>query len=365
MRLHETGWRVRNLKGTLVNTLLAAAVLLAAATANAQETLYFADIFNPSFSDGYLRKVNTDGSGLQTLVNTGGGLRGVAVDRFAGKVYWTDVDDDAIRRANLDGSGAEDLVTAGLAFPKVIDLNLLTGKLYWGDQTLGQIGSADLDGSNAAPLLSTNFSSGLAVDPVNGKLYWSAYIDGPPWDQGEILRANLDGSGVETVVTGAGKPANIALDIAAGKVYWTDYAFDVVRRANLDGSDVEDLFIVGDNLNPGGIALDLPEGKVYWGQDVSYPPYVGKIMRMNLDGSNQEDVATDLGMVTDLALPAPLPGDFDDDGDVDLDDFDIFAGCMTGPDIPTGPGCEPADIDADGDVDLADFGVFQAAFTGS
>ncbi|MCK4341215.1 MAG: hypothetical protein KAY37_05765 [Phycisphaerae bacterium] len=188
MRSHETEWRVHNLKGALVNTLLSAAVLLAAAPANAQETLYFADIFNPSFSDGYLRKVNTDGSGLQTLVNTGGGLRGVAVNRFAGKVYW--------------------------------------------------------------------------------------------------------------------------------------------------------------------------------GQDVSYPPYVGKIMRMNLDGSNQEDVATDLGMVTDLTLPAPLPGDLNGDGDVDLDDFNIFADCMTGPVIPTTPGCEPADLHADDHVDLADFAVFQQGFTG-
>jgi hypothetical protein len=365
MRLQDAGRRTCSLKGVGVHAWVVGAVLLLTTPAAAQETIYFADIFYPSFSNGYVRKVGTDGAGLQTLVNVGGGLRGVAVDRFAGRIYWTDVDGDVIRRANLNGSGAVDLLTAGLSFPMAIELDLLNGKLYWGDQSLGQIGSADLDGSNAAPLLSTNFASGLAVDVVNSKIYWSSASDLPPWNEGEIRRANLDGSEIETVVTGAGKPADIALDVTGGRVYWTDYTFDVVRRAHLDGSGVEDLFVVGENLNPGGIALDLSAGKVYWGQDVSTPPYVGKIMRMNLDGSNPEDVALNLGMVTDLVLSARLPGDVNDDGDVDLDDYHAWVDCLTGPGIPTTAGCEPADLQADDDVDLADFSTFQRVFRGS
>ncbi len=70
------------------------------------------------------------------------------------------------------------------------------------------------------------------------------------------------------------------------------------------------------------------------------------------------------------AYEFPLPGDFDKDNDVDLDDFNTFAGCMAGPDVlDPPPGCDvadfgSADLDGDSDVDLADFTRFQRAFTG-
>ena len=58
-------------------------------------------------------------------------------------------------------------------------------------------------------------------------------------------------------------------------------------------------------------------------------------------------------------------GDFDDDGDVDLEDFANWDDCMTGPDgAPYESGCEAFDTESDGDVDLRDFAGFQEAFTG-
>jgi hypothetical protein len=56
-----------------------------------------------------------------------------------------------------------------------------------------------------------------------------------------------------------------------------------------------------------------------------------------------------------------LPGDLDDDGDVDLDDYELFETDLTGPAIPS---ASPADLDSDGDVDLGDFSMFAAHLTG-
>ncbi len=70
-----------------------------------------------------------------------------------------------------------------------------------------------------------------------------------------------------------------------------------------------------------------------------------------------------LGEIQAKALPA---SDFDNDCDVDLDDFGFFQACATGPDAgPPIPGCEAADLDFDFDVDQSDFGVFQRCYSGA
>jgi len=63
---------------------------------------------------------------------------------------------------------------------------------------------------------------------------------------------------------------------------------------------------------------------------------------------------------------APTAGaDFDYDGDVDADDFEIFEACATGPGVAPPPdGCAYVDLDADADVDQSDFAVIQACLSG-
>jgi hypothetical protein len=79
-----------------------------------------------------------------------------------------------------------------------------------------------------------------------------------------------------------------------------------------------------------------------------------------------------------LYMPEPVPGDFDNDKDVDANDFATFEACATAPGIHYDPsalpvGCNlipdtqdiiPADFDRDADVDQADFAVFQRCYSG-
>ncbi len=69
--------------------------------------------------------------------------------------------------------------------------------------------------------------------------------------------------------------------------------------------------------------------------------------------------------------PASLPGDFDGDGDVDLQDYGECCDCITGPRFApcapalyADPDCAVFDFDGDGKVSLIDFAGFQNSVSG-
>ena len=176
-------------------------------------------------------------------------------------------------------SSGVSITVATVTAPRAEDAN----RIYWTDTTAGKLQRSNLDGSGVETLVTTGLEApiGIALDVAGGKMYWTD----PPADR--IQRSNLDGSGVETLVTtGLEIPIGIALDVAGGKMYWTDNGTEKIQRSNLDGSGVETLVATGLS-NPRGVALDAAGGKMYWtdkGTD--------KIQRSNLDGSSVEDLVT-------------------------------------------------------------------------
>ena len=172
---------------------------------------------------------------------------------------------------------------SGIGEPVVATTASQMWKLYWTDRGTSKIQRSNLDGSGVEDLVTTGLSGpvGLALDVSGGKMYWT------DWLRDKIQRSNLDGSGVEDLVTtGLDWPWGIALDVSGGKMYWTDRGTQKIQRSNLDGSGVEDL--VTTRLDkPWGIALDVSGGKMYWTDRGT-----NKIQRSNLDGSGVEDLVT-------------------------------------------------------------------------
>ena len=160
-------------------------------------------------------------------------------------------------------------------------------KLYWTDIPGGAVQSSERDGTDLNSLVTTGpvSPSGIAVDQAAGKMYWTNWSG-----LTNIWRANLDGTAVEELVTGEAGANVITLDVEAGKMYWTNWLSDSINRANLDGSDTELLVetVATDCTGPGciapeGIDLDLSAGKMYWGNRFS-----NGLMRANLDGTDVE-----------------------------------------------------------------------------
>ena len=175
-------------------------------------------------------------------------------------------------------------------------VDLQAPPIFWTDQGTDKIQRMDLDGTSTEDLITIErgILGGIALDVAGGKMYWT------DWGfLGGIQCANLDGSNAQTLVNTDDDPSDIALDVAKGKMYWTVGAIGAdgqgkIQRANLDGTNVETL-VSGLIKNPDYITLDVTEGKMYW----SMAGYAGdtnesKIQRANLDGTNVEDVIPSL-----------------------------------------------------------------------
>ena len=105
-------------------------------------------------------------------------------------------------------------------------------------------------------------------------MYWTTF-------QGEIKRANLNGTEVEVLVEGLTNPHGIALEVQRGKMYWADGR---IQRADMNGQHLE-LVVGNENCAPTGIELDLSNDKIYW---ADYRRQ--KVLRADLNGSNIEEI---------------------------------------------------------------------------
>ncbi len=189
-------------------------------------------------------------------------------DAQTARIFWAAGDYPAspgeIGVVNEDGTGLQTIHT-GLAFVENLDVDGANQHIYWNERRrvsangpfMSRIRRSDFSGTNIVDLVTVaNEISGLSLDLVNNKMYWTqGNVGGPP----TVERADLTGANQQTIQSGYFTPA-IEADPAAGKVFWG--AQSSVWHATLAGSSPQQLF-----TNPGDIILGLtvdPNQDVYW-----------------------------------------------------------------------------------------------------
>jgi DNA-binding beta-propeller fold protein YncE len=224
--------------------------------------LFFLDL------GGRVLKANPDGSNVQVIIQEGRQLPdGLVVDAVAKHLYWTNMgnpkaNDGSIFRCNLDGSQLTTIVPAGRTFtPKQLQLDKVACKLYWSDREGMRVMRANLDGTSVETLVDTSLGDerpgkdarkwcvGVAVDTAGGKFYWTQK-GGDNAGQGSIWRANID--------TPPGETASDRKDI------------EVVYRELPEPIDVE---------------LDARTRMIYW-TDRGDPPRGNTVNRAQMEPSS-------------------------------------------------------------------------------
>jgi hypothetical protein len=220
-------------------------------------------LFLLELSGARIHSMNPDGSDRKTVVTNCHLPDGIVVHAEAGHIYWTsmgipNLDDGSIERADLDGSNRRVIVPQGVTHtPKQIHLDKANGKLYWSDREGMRVMRANLDGSQVETLVetgrgdkdqcdATRWCVGITIDPKFRKVYWTQ--KGPDnAGLGSLRRANID-------IPKGESPAN--------------------------RSDIEVLF---DKLpEPIDLELDLAKRILYW-TDRGDPPRGNTVNRAPID----------------------------------------------------------------------------------
>ena len=258
---------------------------IASASKETGERLFVLDL-----SGGRVLSMNCDGSDKKIIVADCRFPDGIAVDIQAGHIYWTNMgvpshNDGSIERVDLDGKNRRFIIPeGGTHTPKQLHLDKEGRKLYWSDREGMRVMRANLDGSKIETLIDTSkgeqrpgrdatkWCVGITVDPKHGKLYWSQ--KGPEKaGRGRLFRANID------IPTG---------------------------QTAVNRTDIEVLF---ENL-PEPIDLELdPEHRMLYWTDRGDPPRGNSVSRTPIDtrspGDLPEVVVTHLMEAIGLALDVP------------------------------------------------------------
>ena len=203
--------------------------------------------------------------------------------------------------------------------------NGVTARIFFLDLAGSRVLSANPDGSDLKTIFvegSKGMPDGLIVDTAAGHLYWTN-MGNLKANDGFILRSDLDGRNVTTIVPKGATftPKQLQLETKSKKLYWCDREGMRVMRANLDGSNIETLVDTSQgDPRPGpdatkwcvGIAVDVEGGKFYWTQKGPDNANQGRIFRANVEIPSGQTPANrrDVELVYE-ALPEPIDLDID------------------------------------------------------
>src|SRR5262249_21849803 len=206
-----------------------------------------------------------------------------------------EVSESKLRQCNCDTKG-KTMTTLDATKSKTSSGTTRSARLFVLELSGDRIHSMNPDGSDRKTIVTNcRFPDGIGVDSDAGHIYLTN-MGIPNLDDSSIERAELDAKNRKIIVPHGGTytPQQLHVDKDGGRLYWCDREGMRVMRANLDGSQVETLVETGRGDNDRGdqtrwcvgITNDPKLGKIYWTQKGATKGGLGRICRANVELPN-------------------------------------------------------------------------------
>jgi hypothetical protein len=190
--------------------------------------------------------------------------------------------------------------TAALALAVLLCLTLActaraADSIYWANGAAPTISRVNLSGGGGAEFTAAGAvesPGGIAVDSAAGKIYWTEQ------GRGQILSANLDGTAAVPLNTAGAvidTPQGLAIDPATGRIFWANFGLNTISFASLRGGGGGQVLTTGATVDePTAVVVDTRARRIYWtnaGTDT--------ISFANLDGSGGGDLETGIAPISE------------------------------------------------------------------
>jgi hypothetical protein len=303
--------------------------------------------------------------------------RAIGINGVTGAIEWTFVANGSSVWAleqvdDITGDGVRDVVVGDFS-GVIYGLDVKNGNVEY---TRGGFGIIigfeplkDVNGDSHTDILPAHYGTiAQVLDGQTGGIVWATSVADKP--SVVAVSRDLNDDGVNDVMVGTLFSSNYAYfldgvngDILESLNYGTPIdAIAAIPDVVGDGS--WEMVVGGRNglvtCLSGGVGADCNDNGVPDWMDIA--ECMGDPACSDCNDNQLPDACDDIS-----------GGDFDAEGDVDVDDYAALAACMAGPaEDPTPPAAECVDAclsafdaDMDGDVDMADAALFQAIFTGA
>gem|GEM_PF-1870401 len=275
---------------------------------------------------------------------------------------------------------------------------VVTAQLDWNPSSDPTVEAYDIFNADTDEFVATTpdpyfILTDLPSDHLHSYVVTARNFDGMYSDDSDEVTLHLDNSVAPEILTGGPQVLDYRTPLAScyecpdthgwtieipgantdGKLYVTTISGSTIEPPPTGGSQHEDIYHLATDasLVAGVINCTVPYNELeVVGDEAALRVFalIGAAWVDVTTGVNVADheIMFQLPELTTFAIFNAMPkirGDFNRNGTVDMIDFDLFAGCVSGPSVSTNLDCEDMDLDDDYDIDVSDFGLFQLCYT--
>ena len=262
-------------------------------------------------------------------------LTDVAYDPRFNNVYYLEKDRGTISTAPLCCSHSTQPFIEGLENPTTMELDPINRKFYVGHNNRIDVFDADTGAFSQSLFVGVGQVNSIALDLEKEKIYFTesgsnTLLVGPSHGDGSLDLVHDDSEGFFPL--GFSDIQDVIVDITADRLYWTNRG-GLLRGADLD-RDTGEIFNI----------IELAQAETF------------ETIGDSLGVTNDEDTEghTQFTGIAMAIIFIPDDADFNGDGLVTMDDFDILA-LNFGEDF--GQSIDRGDANGDGATNLADFDI--------